>query len=134
MRVRRRIPVLRKLPRSKRLLGLAEEAFPLSHRDLASFKRWKEQLGDCFCRRCGYCEPCEQSLDIVALMAIESIVKRVPLDKLLSGVFGKAVKTIDNCTQCGQCESRCPYGLSIRKRIRFGAELLLRMESEQKSC
>ena len=122
-----------KITEIEEVVALAKEVFPLSHRDLAPIKRLKELLGDYFCRRCGYCTPCEQGIDIIALMAIESIVKRVPPDSLLNGVFGKAAKTIDNCTECGQCQSRCPYGLSICKHIRFGAELLLRMENEQKS-
>ena len=126
-------PGFEKIAEIEEVVGLVEEALPLNERDYAVIERLKDRLGDYFCRRCGYCKPCEQGIDIVALMAIESIVKRVPLDKLLSGVFGKAAKTIDKCTECGECESRCPYGLSIRKRIRFGAELLLRMESEQKS-
>ena len=80
-------PGFEKIAEIEEVVGIVEKAFPLSHRDLASIKRLKELLGDYFCRRCGYCKPCEQGIDIVALMAIESIVKRVPLDKLLKKMF-----------------------------------------------
>jgi predicted aldo/keto reductase-like oxidoreductase len=65
-------PGFEEIAEIEEVVGLAKEAFPLSRWDIASIKRFKEQLGDYFCRRCGYCKPCAQGIDIVALMAIES--------------------------------------------------------------
>ena len=36
--------------------------------------------------------------------------------------FDRAVASIEKCTECGQCETKCPYKLPIRQEIRKGAE------------
>jgi predicted aldo/keto reductase-like oxidoreductase len=127
-------PGFEKTSEIEEVINLVEQASPPTDKDLASIERLKSQLGKSFCRRCGYCMPCEQGVDIVALMAIESIVKRVPLDSLIDGRFGKAAREIDKCTGCGRCEKKCPYNLSIRKRIKSNAQLMMRFAKERNSA
>jgi len=106
----------------EQVIRLAEEAAPLSDTDNDNIKRIKEELGDQFCRRCGYCQPCPQGVAITTLMTVESLAKRMPPEKLFQGWVADDVRTIDKCTDCAECEPKCPYQLPIRKRIRAGAD------------
>jgi predicted aldo/keto reductase-like oxidoreductase len=79
--------------------------------------RLRAELGTRFCRRCGYCQPCPEDIPIQVLMILDSLVKRMPLEQLRSGWVGQAVKAAENCTKCGECEEKCPYGLPIRQMM-----------------
>jgi predicted aldo/keto reductase-like oxidoreductase len=50
-------------------------------------------------------------------MILDSVVKRMPLESLRSGWIGPAVEAAENCTKCGECEEKCPYGLPIREMM-----------------
>jgi hypothetical protein len=77
----------------------------------------RAQLGSRFCRQCGYCLPCEQGVNIPLVM-IGRIMHRLWPAELFNDPewwFWKAVDTAENCIECGVCEERCPYRLSIRQ-------------------
>ena len=46
-----------------------------------------------------------------------SFAKRYPLEQLFSGLYVDAVEKTADCTECGECEERCPYHLPIREMI-----------------
>jgi len=77
----------------------------------------REELGTQFCRRCDYCQPCTAGIPISSALNISSPEKRMPPERLfygwIEGVLGKAAE----CTQCGDCEERCPYNLPIREML-----------------
>ena len=83
----------------------------------AELARIKEELGTRFCRRCNYCQPCPQEISISVVLTFESFVKRMPVERLLSGGLARAMGTAETCLKCGECETRCPYGLPIREMI-----------------
>lgn len=51
------------------------------------------------------------------MMVSSSLFKRLPPERMLSGVFAEALEKVANCTQCGECEERCPYHLPIREMV-----------------
>jgi predicted aldo/keto reductase-like oxidoreductase len=75
-----------------------------------------------FCRRCGYCEPCEQGVRISLLMNLRSFWKRFPVERVTSGNIGDAVGGAGTCIECGDCEEKCPYRLPIREMIAENVE------------
>jgi len=104
------------------VLSLWKEAAPLSKENLQSIERFRRELGTRFCRRCGYCMPCPQEVDIVTLMTMETLVKRFPADRLSEDWIAGAAGSVEKCIECGECEQKCPYELSIIEEIRRGAE------------
>ena len=80
-------------------------------------QRLRDELGTKFCRRCDYCQPCPQEIPIATVMVVNTVLKRMPLERLLTGMFADAVGKGANCTECGDCEERCPYHLPIREMI-----------------
>ena len=71
---------------------------------------------------CRYCMPCPEGINIMFLVTMDSIIKRMPPENVI-GWLSEDVRIADNCTDCGQCEAKCPYNLPIRQRIREGVEL-----------
>jgi len=104
------------------VLALAREPAPLDERDLSLITRLRAELGKRFCRRCGYCSPCPSGVEIISLMTMDTIIKRFPPSRLGEGWVAEAGHSVERCTECGQCEEKCPYQLPIMAHIRQGAE------------
>lgn len=73
-------------------------------------KEQKELSGE-FCRGCGYCMPCPQGIEINQCARMSLMLRRAPSAMSLTPQAQANMKAIENCVQCGQCSSRCPYGL-----------------------
>ena len=74
-------------------------------------------LGESFCRRCGYCLPCPQGIDIPTQFILEGYMTRYNLsDWAIERYKGQAIDA-SSCIACGICESKCPYHLSIREML-----------------
>lgn len=86
--------------------------------ELEAIRRMREELGTRFCRRCGYCQPCPQEIDITTVMNLRSFGKRFPPERMFGEWGAKIVEQAENCEECGACESRCPYELPIRQVIK----------------
>jgi len=108
------------------VLSLWKEGAGLSEENRRSIERIRRELGTRFCRRCGYCQPCPQGVQIVSLMTMETLVKRFPVDRLSEKWIAGAAESVAECIECGECEEKCPYKLSIMEEIRRGADVFRR--------
>jgi len=90
------------------------EVFP---EDLDAMDRYRKELGQRFCRRCEYCQPCEQGVMITPAMNYPIIARRMSGAKA-AGFSAKAMETVRNCTECGECIKRCPYNLPIPEMLK----------------
>jgi predicted aldo/keto reductase-like oxidoreductase len=77
-----------------------------------------QELGTRFCRGCDYCQPCPQGISISMAMRLRSHIKRFHADRFYGQEFQSLVARAETCTDCGDCESRCPYELTIRETLR----------------
>ena len=107
------------------VVGLMEGPSEMTDDEEAAIARLRTELGTRFCRRCGYCEPCPQGVSTQLLMIMDSIVKRMPLADVYAD-FAPTVDRAEECTECGECEDKCPYKLPIREMIREHVELFRR--------
>ena len=82
-----------------------------------SLRRLRTELGQQFCRRCEYCQLCEQGVTITAAMGYPIIARRVSGAKA-AGFAAKTMETVRNCTECGECVKRCPYNLAIPEMLK----------------
>ena len=115
-------PGFEHLEEIKQVINLSSETL-LSDEDKDKIQEIKKELGIKFCRRCEYCSPCPQGVNIVKMMTFESMVKRLPAKKILGNKTREAAESVDKCIECGICETKCPYNLKIRERIKEGALL-----------
>ena len=91
----------------------------LTAQDRQQMDAIRAELGKRFCHQCGYCMPCPQEVNIPMVMITRGMWKLWPQDLFRDPEwwFSKAVETGRNCIECGECEAKCPYQLSIRETI-----------------
>ena len=99
------------------IVAVMEGPAEMTTSEEAEMIRIKEELGTRFCRRCNYCQPCPQEIPISVVLTFESFVKRMPVERLLSGGLARVMEAAETCLKCGECETKCPYGLPIREMI-----------------
>lgn len=71
----------------------------------------RKELSGNFCRGCGYCLPCPARIPINNANRMKQLLRRSPPAQWLTPEWQELMSRIDNCTKCGICEKRCPYGL-----------------------
>ena len=81
----------------------------------------KELAGD-FCRGCGYCLPCPQGIRINDCARMSLMVRRAPSAAWLTEYWQAEMKKIETCLNCGNCASRCPYGLDTPALLKKNLE------------
>ena len=80
-----------------------------------------ELVGD-FCRACGYCLPCTADINIPNAARMSQLIRRAPSAPLLSTAMQDQMRKVEDCVECGQCMTRCPYGLNIPALLRKSYE------------
>lgn len=75
-----------------------------------------ELTGD-FCRGCGYCMPCPVGIEINQCARMSLMLRRAPAAGWLDEHWQGEMKKIENCLHCGQCASKCPYGLDTPRLL-----------------
>ena len=94
---------------------------PPNAEDLALLDDEKVHWQGQFCRRCGYCKPCPNGLDIPTLLLIQAYWERYGLRDWSRQRLAPLEKTYGDCLACGECTERCPYGLPIAELMERGA-------------
>lgn len=77
----------------------------------------KEFQGD-FCRGCGYCMPCPAGIEINNCARMSLLIRRAVSANFLNEETQEKMKKIENCLECGQCRSKCPYGLDTPELLK----------------
>ncbi|MBQ6803185.1 MAG: aldo/keto reductase [Clostridia bacterium] len=92
-------------------LSYQDQPPTLSPADLAFIESERRELMGDFCRGCGYCMPCPAGIEINNCARMSLLLRRSPTKAHLSPEGQAKMKKIEDCIQCGQCKSKCPYGL-----------------------
>jgi uncharacterized protein len=116
------IPGSETLERARENWRVFTEGGPLTGKDQERIEALRKQFDRQFCRRCDYCQPCSEGINIQMAMGIKSVITRFGSMaqelKWLLDIIEKA----RNCTECGQCLDRCPYQLPIPDLIKENLE------------
>lgn len=91
---------------------------PLTEAEQKKIAEIRNSLGTNFCRRCNYCAPCTQGLDIPRLFILEGYYSRYNLKEWAVNNYAAQPKKASDCIGCGVCEDRCPYNLPIRQMLK----------------
>ena len=82
----------------------------------------KEELSGEFCRGCGYCLPCPAGIKINNCARMSLMIRRAPSEEWLTEEWQENMKQIENCMECRQCVSRCPYNLDTPELLKRNYE------------
>ena len=88
---------------------------------LASFPRvnWEGH-----CMYCNHCLPCPAHLDIASIMKFYNLsVAQKNIPETVREHYLLLEHHASECLQCGSCETRCPFKVSIREKMSKAAEL-----------
>jgi predicted aldo/keto reductase-like oxidoreductase len=121
-------------------LAYAESFTPMSDEEKEQWFLDAPELGAYVCRQCGKCLPCPAGIDIPRLFELEGWydrqmwdgIVRNPADYWLRNAlrfwfdnqeraqvaYAALAVRADACTDCDECEARCPYGLPIAAKLR----------------
>ena len=102
----------------------------LSAEEKSEMTRLTDELGTRFCRRCDYCQPCTEEIAISTVMVSASFAKRFPPERFFTGRIASVMEKASDCSDCGECEERCPYQLPIREMMAEQAEWYHKKRSE----
>ena len=105
--------------------GSADTA-PLTPEEQDACQRVRDALGTQFCRRCNYCAPCTVGIQIPSCFLFQGYLDRYGLADWARERYATLSVKAGACIGCGQCETRCPYSLPIRRMLKqvaadFGA-------------
>ena len=103
-------------------LAAANDTTPLSAGELAEMQKLRLELGNNFCRRCGYCAPCTVGIGIPAALVAEGYHLRYGLQSYAAARYAASGAPASSCVDCGLCEERCPYHLPIRQMLKRVAQ------------
>lgn len=114
-------PGIEKLEEIKEIVGIYERQSPITADDKAAIEELRAELGNSWCHRCDYCQPCPQKIPISTVLVAKSTVKRMPLERA-SSIVDSAMDKTAGCTECRECVDRCPYDLEIPELLKAQRE------------
>ena len=96
---------------------------PSMTEEMKSFiEKERAELAGEFCRGCGYCMPCPVGIEINNAARMSLMIRRAPEAAQLSDKNRAMMAKIEECINCGQCASKCPYGLDTPNLLRRNLE------------
>lgn len=98
--------------------AVLKHSYHFSESDLEEMAEIASSLGETFCRRCGYCLPCPQGIDIPTQFLMEGYLSRYNLQDWAKTRYAGLPIKADACVDCGACEPKCPYNLPIRSMLK----------------
>lgn len=93
------------------------DEMPLSKEEMEALSKEASELGERFCRRCGYCQPCPKGINMPVIFVLESYYKRYNLMEWAQERYNSQPSKASDCEKCGLCETKCPYNLPIRDML-----------------
>ena len=111
------IPGIERVHEIDEIIQVLKGPREMTEAEQSEMQRLREELGTRFCRRCDYCQPCPEEIAISMVVNIGSFAKRLPPERVFTGSIAKTLEKAANCTECGECEEKCPYHLPIREMI-----------------
>ena len=102
----------------KQNVAAACDPAPLSEEELREVQNIRDTLGNQFCRRCNYCQPCTMGINISFCFTINGYLTRYGLKDWAIGRYKGMSVEPNACIECGMCESRCPYHLPIIEMLK----------------
>lgn len=76
------------------------------------------------CMYCSHCAPCPKNIDVASVtkfLNLAAAQKDIP--ETVREHYGVLEHHAGECIQCGACETRCPFRVSIMENMKHAAEV-----------
>lgn len=90
----------------------------LTKQELNECEKIAKEMGQSFCRRCGYCAPCPKGIDIPFCFIVKAYHENYDLMDWANDRYKAMGSHAQDCAECGICEKKCPYDLPIRTMLK----------------
>lgn len=120
------IPGIETIEEIKENVEITKGSWEFTPEEKERVEEFKEKLGDEFCRRCQYCQPCPEEIPISMVVRAQSFIDRMPAEAIKdkNGWIYSSFQKAKNCTECGECIESCPYDLPIPELIKENREIM----------
>ena len=112
------IPGMAEMSELETNIAACENTAPLSGEEQEQIENVRKLLGTDFCRRCNYCAPCTVGIDIPSVFLFAGYLQRYNLAEWGKSRYSTLKVKASACIECGECETRCPYHLPIREKMK----------------
>ena len=89
-------------------------------------RRFSVQFDGKYCRDCGLCLPCPQNLNIAAILRFHTLSITYGLKNWAKKLYNGLEVDATKCTECSECETKCPYKLPIISMLKEAQACLQR--------
>ncbi len=100
---------------------------PLSTMERRNLFRYVVENSKDYCHTCGRCQKnCPSRIETTSILRYLAYYEGYNKTRRAKEAYSrlKPIQTAFACTDCGECERACPYGVSIRNKIREANRLL----------
>ena len=98
--------------------SVCNDLAPLTEAEWEEIHLLRRELGNRFCRRCGYCAPCTVGIDIPTNFVFANYLRKYGLAGWAKDRYASLKVNASACVECGACEERCPYDLPIIEMLK----------------
>jgi predicted aldo/keto reductase-like oxidoreductase len=112
------IPGIEKISEMQEIIKIMSGTGKMTIAETKEMQNIKATLGTHFCHRCDYCQPCTKGIPISGVLTHKSVYKRLPATRFFFPPMTDVIAKAETCSECGECEKRCPYHLPIREMIK----------------
>ncbi len=75
------------------------------------------------CMYCNHCLPCLAGIDIAATTRLLDAARKQGVTPALAAAYGRLPAPASACLACGDCEARCPFGVTVTANMEHAAAL-----------
>ncbi len=127
-------PGVETLEQMQQIVAVAQGDLSLTSADRAEMDAIRAEVGNRHCRRCSYCEPCPTGIHIPSVLSLPSSFKRSSPARFFRLQTEENVADAEKCTECGECEEKCPYRLPIREMLKVATLFYREREAEYQTA
>jgi predicted aldo/keto reductase-like oxidoreductase len=118
------IPGMQSISEVEENATMGDNPAPLNDEEKKILGAEATKMGTNFCRRCEYCKPCQQGVDVPLVFLLDGYYQRYGLQDWARQRYQAMKVKPEACQECGECEERCPYHLPIRRMLKEAAARL----------
>ena len=116
-------PGIEKTEEMRQIVKIIDEQEHLTSEEKNRIDEIREEMGDTWCHRCDYCQPCPQEIPISGVLSTRSVLKRADHAGAIK-FCENSIEKARECTECRECVERCPYDLDIPELLKDNIGLL----------